>query len=287
MLAIYKRELKTYFQTPIGYIYLSLFLLISGLLFTLQNLFNLSPNYAPFLSSILFVFLLAIPVLTMRLMTDEHRFRTDQLLLTSPVRISNIVLGKYFAAVTVFLITILITAIYPIVMSFYGDIDGWESVGSYIGFILLGCSFISIGLFVSSTTENQVVAAIVTFVALLISWIIDFVAQGIPSDPVTSFIFVCAVAISIAVWLYLSTRNLVIPIVIGTLGLAAAFIVFFADRASYVGFISRVLSWLSLVQRYNAFPRGILSLDAIVYYVSVSVLFLFLTVRLIEKKRWS
>jgi len=287
MFAIYKRELKTYFQTPIGYIYLSLFLLISGLLFVLGTLFNLSPNYAPFLSSILFIFLLAIPVLTMRLMTDEHRYRTDQLLLTSPIRISNIVLGKYFAAVTMFLITIAVTALYPIVMSFYGDIDGWESVGSYLGFILLGCSFVSIGLFVSTTTENQVVAAIVTFVALLVSWIIDFVAQGIPTDPVTSLIFVCVVVAGIALWLYLSTRNLIIPIAIGVIGIGIALVFFFTHQAWYVGFITKVLGWLSLVQRYESFPRGILKFDAVVYYLTVSALFLFLTVRLIEKKRWS
>ncbi len=286
MLAIYKRELKTYFQTPIGYIFLSLFLLISGLLFTLGNIFNLSPNYAPFLSSILFIFLLAIPILTMRLMTDEQRFRTDQLLLTSPVSITSIVMGKYLAAVTMFLITIAVTVIYPIVMSFYGDIDGWESVGSYVGFILLGCAFISIGLFVSATTENQVIAAIVTFVALLISWIMDFIQQGVPADPVTSLIFLCAIVVGIGVWIYLATRNLIIPGVIVALGLGGALLAFFLSRSFYFGFISRVLEWLSLVKRYDSFPRGLLSFDAVVYYISISALFVFLTVRLIEKKRW-
>ncbi len=287
MFAIYKRELKTYFQTPIGYIYLSLFLLISGILFTLSNLFNRSPAFAPFLSSILFVFLLAIPVLTMRLMTDEQRQHTDQLLLTSPIRITNIVLGKYFAAVTVFLIAIAVTVLYPIVMSFYGDIDGWESVGSYLGFILLGCSFVSIGLFLSATTENQVIAAIVTFVALLISWIMDFIAQGIPTDPLTSLVFLCAIVVGVAFWVYLSTRNLLIPITLGLLGIGAALIVFFTNKASYIGFITKVLGWLSLIKRYEGFPRGILKFEAVVYCLSVSALVVFLTVRLIEKKRWS
>lgn len=287
MLAIYNREMKTYFQTPIGYIFSSLFLLISGILFVLGNLFNLSPNFASFLSSILFIFLLAIPVLTMRLMTDEQRYHTDQLLLTSPVKITSIVLGKYLAAVSVFLITLAFMALYPLVMSFYGDIDGWESVGSFIGFILLGCTFISIGLFVSATTENQVVAAIVTFVALLLSWFMDFIAQGIPTDPVTGFVFISVIVVAIALWLFLSTRNPLLPIVLGLVGFGVALIFFLVNKENFIGLVPRILAWLSLIQRYDSFPRGILKFDAVVYYLTVSALFIFLTVRLIEKRRWS
>lgn len=285
--AIFKRELASYFLTPIGYIFMSLFLLISGILFSIGNLFQLSPSFSGFLSSILFIFLLAVPVLTMRLMTDELRQRTDQLLLTSPVKITEIVLGKYFAAVVVFLITILITVIYAVVMSFHGEIDGWESFGSYIGFILLGCSFIAIGLFISATTENQVVAAIVTFCALLVSWIMDFIQQGVPSDPTAGFVFLAAAIVGICVWIYLATKNLVIPIALCVLGAAAALIVFLVAKEQYVGFIGKVLEWLSLVKRYDSFPRGLLRLDSVVYYISVSAFFVFLTVRLIEKKRWS
>ena len=287
MLAIYKRELKTYFQTPIGYIYMSLFLLISGILFVLGNVFEQNPSFSGYLSSIVFIFLLAVPVLTMRLMTDEKRFRTDQLLLTSPVKITQIILGKYLAAVSMFLITIAVTVIYAVALSFHGDIDGWETLGSYIGFILLGCSFISIGLFISSTTENQVVAAIVTFCALLISWIMDFIQQGIPTDPLTGLIFLLAVIIGVCIWVYVSTKNLLIPIVVGVLGAGAALIVFFINQPIYLGFIGKILEWLSLVKRYSSFPRGILNFDSIVYYFSVSALFIFLSVRLIEKKRWS
>ena len=287
MLAIYKRELKTYFQTPIGYVFMSLFLLISGILFVLGNVFEQNPSFSGFLSSIIFIFLLAVPVLTMRLMTDERRFRTDQLLLTSPVKITHIIMGKYLAAVTMFLFTIAVTAIYAITLSFHGEIDGWETLGSYIGFVLLGCSFISIGLFISSTTESQVVAAIVTFGALLISWIMDFIQQGIPTDPLTGFIFLVVAILGVCVWVYLSTKNLLIPLVLGILGVAAAMAVFFVNQPIYLGFIGKILDWLSLVRRYSSFPRGILNFGSVVYYVSVSAFFIFLSVRLIEKKRWS
>ena len=287
MLAIFKRELKAYFQTPIGYIFMSLFLLVAGILFILGNVFEQSPSFAGYLSSILFIFMFSIPVLTMRLLSDESRMKTDQLLITSPVRVIEIVLGKYFAAVIMFLITIAVTGFYAMVLSFHGEIDGWETLGSYIGFMLLGCSFISIGIFVSGTTENQVVAWIVTFCSLLVFWIMDFIQQGVPTDPVTGFIFLGVAVIAICLWIYFATKNLLIPIVLGVLGIGAALIVFLVSQEQYIGFIGKTLEWLSLVKRYGPFPRGILSFDSIVYYVTVSAFFLFLTVRLIEKKRWS
>ncbi len=232
-------------------------------------------------------FMFAIPVLTMRLLSDESRMRTDQLLITSPVRVIEIVLGKYLAAVLMFLITIAATGLYAMVLSFHGEIDGWETLGSYIGFLLLGCSFISIGIFVSGTTENQVVAWIVTFCSLRLFWIMDFIQQGVPTDPVTSFIFLGVAIIAICLWIYFTTKNLLIPVVLGVLGIGAALIVFLTNQYLYVGFIGKTLEWLSLVKRYSPFPRGILSFDSVVYYVTVSAFFLVLTVRLIEKKRWS
>jgi ABC-2 type transport system permease protein len=287
MLAIFKRELKAYFQTPIGYIFMSLFLLISGILFTLGNVFEQNPSFAGFLSSILFIFLLAIPVLTMRLISDDMRMKTDQLLLTSPVKITDVVLGKYLAAVTIFLFTILLTGLYAMVLSFHGDIDGWETLGSYIGFILVGCSFISIGIFISATTENQMIAAVVTFGALLISWLMDFIQQGVPSDPIYGMVFLGVVVIAICLWIYFATKNLLLPLLLGIIGVGATLISFFINQVLYLGFIGKVLEWLSLVKRYGPFPRGILSFDSIVYYISISAFFIFLTVRLIEKKRWS
>lgn len=178
MLAIFKRELRAYFMSPTGYIFMSLFLLVGGVLFAFGNLVALSSQYTGFLGSILFMFLLAVPVLTMRLFTDEMRMRTDQLLLTSPVRISEIVLGKYLAALVVFAITMVITIFYAVLIAIFGELDAWATVGGYIGFLLVGCAFISIGMFVSATTENQVIAAIVTFAALLLSWIMDAIQWG-------------------------------------------------------------------------------------------------------------
>jgi ABC-2 type transport system permease protein len=286
MLAIFKREFKSYFLTTTGYIFMSLFLIIAGIFFVLNILFPQSPAFSTFLSSILFIFLVSVPILTMRLMTDEAKYRTDQLLFTSPLRITDIVLGKYFAAVAIFLITMAITVIWGIMISFFGEIDWKETIGSYIGFILIGASFISLGLFVSSTTENQVVAAIVTFGALLVTWIIDFVQQGVPASMGSGIVFTAIVFAGVAAWIYFSTKNWIITAVSALIGAGAIVLIYFISQEFYYGLISKTLGWLSLVQRYEGFRIGIVRLDAIVYYITFSSLFIFLTVRHLEKRRW-
>jgi ABC-2 type transport system permease protein len=286
MFAILKRELKTYFKTPTGYIFMALFLLLSGIFFANQVLLPKTPRFAPFLGNILFIFLLVVPILTMRLMTDEKRMSTDQLLLTSPLRISDIVLGKFFAAAVLLGITLLITVFYPVIIAIHGSLDTWETVGSYIGFLLLGCSFISVGVFISTTTESQVSAGIITFGALLIVWIMDFLRGNVPSDKIAGIIFAAVLVLALAVWLYFSTRHLLLSIAVGIVGAGIILLFVLLNDQLFVGFISNVLGWLSPVQRYQDFTMGILKLNAIVYYISFSTFFLFLSIRLIDKKRW-
>lgn len=287
MLAIFKRELKTYFLTPTGYIFLALFLLITGIFFTFSNILPLNTSFAPFLNSILFLFLLCVPILTMRLMTDEKRFRTDQLLLTSPVKIIDIVLGKYFAAVVLFCIALGITVLYALILNAYGTLDTWESLGAYIGFIFLGSAFIALGLYISTATENQVIAAIVTFGALLIVWLLDSIRQGVPADRVSGIIFLITLFAALTIWAYFSTKNILILICTAAASTAAFLLLFFLGENLFIGLIGKSLGWLSLVSRYKSFSMGILKIDTIIYYLSFAAFFNYLTVRLIERRRWS
>ena len=287
MIAILKRELKAYFLTPIGYIFMSLFLLVGGVLFAFGNLVSHSSQYSGFLGSILFMFLLATPVLTMRLFTDEVRLKTDQLLLTSPVRITEVVIGKYLAALVVFTITLVITIFYAILISVYGDLDVWQTVGGYIGFFLIGCAFISVGMFVSATTENQVVAAIITFAALLLAYIMDAIQSGVPSDQTSGVVFAVINALAVAAWIYFSTRNLIITGIVIAIGAIVIILLLLVDKTVYLGFIGNVLAWFSLMTRYQDFTKGLLKVNSIIYYLSFSAFFIFLTVRVIEKRRWS
>jgi len=253
MLAVFKRELRNYFLTPTGYVFLSIFLLLSGIFFTTGNLLSGNTRYIGFLGSILFIFLLIVPVLTMRLLSDEKRLKTDQLLLTCPVKISAIVVGKFLAATVFFSIGLAVTLLYALIIVIHGDLDVAETIGAYIGFILAGGAFISVGLFISGLTENQVVAAISTFAALLVIWLIDWVQQAVPSDLTSNLIFTGAVIAALALWLYLSTRNRIVAAAAGLAGALGILLLYLFSRESLIGLMGKTLSWFSLLERYQSF----------------------------------
>lgn len=286
MIAVFVRELKSFYQTITGFIFMGFFLLLSGIFFVFNNLIPQSPNFNGVLGSITFIFLVVVPILTMRLLSEEQRQKTDQLLITSPLGITNMVLGKYFAAQAVFLSTLVITLVYPILLDTVGYPVWSEIIGGYIGFFLLGSAFIAVGLYVSSLTDNQVIAAVVTFSALLIMWIIDALQQGLPADPVSGMIFAGLLVAGVATFLYFTTKNWPVTVAAAVVGGGVVALFYFLDPANYDGFIVRVLRWFSLLERYQEFNLGILALSPIVYYVSFIAVFIFLTVRVIEKRRW-
>ncbi len=288
MLAIFRRELKAYFTSPIGFTFVGFFILIAGVFFAISNLLSGNPNFTGVLSNLTFIFLFLVPILTMRLLSEETRQKTDQLLITSPVGITGIVMGKYLAAMGVFVITLLITLIYPVIMSFFAllGLAWWEILGGYIGFLLLGSSFIAVGLFFSSLTDSQIVAAVYTFAALLLIWILDFIAQSVPADAVSGLVFLALLGAALVLMVYFSTRNTAAAVVTFVLAAAAVVLLFVFSRGSFEGLIGRILSWFSLLKRYNDFGMGILGVSPIVYYISFSAAFVFLTIRMIEKRRW-
>lgn len=286
MIAILNRELKSYFLTPIGYIYMGFFLLVAGVFFTFGNLITRSSQYTGFLGGILFIYLFAVPLLTMRLFSEEKRQRTDQLLLTSPISIPEIVLGKFLAAFTVYLITLAITAMYATVVGVYGDLSFWETLGAYIGFIFLGASYISVGVFISAGTENQLTSALVSFFSLLMIWLIDPISNSLPVDLVAGIVFALLLVVSLCAYIYLNTKNLYITVAVFLLGVIIIAAAYFIDKMVFIGFMRKFLSWFSLNKRYENFSMGLLKVDSLVYYLSFTGLFLFLTVRLMEKQRW-
>ena len=234
MIAIFKRELKSYFYSPIGYIFIGFFLLISGYFFATSNLFRMVSDIKLVFGNLSIVFLFLVPILTMRLLSDERRTKTDQLLLTSPVSLIDIVVGKYLAALAVYFISLLATGVYSIILFIYSKPALGEVLGVYVGFFLLGSAFIAIGLFVSSLTESQVTSAVASFGILLLLWVIDWIVPYIQNQ-----------------------------------------------------FISKVIKWFSVLDRFQDFAMGILNLTHIVYYISFAVAFIFLTIRIMEKRRWS
>ncbi len=287
MTAIMTRELRTYFQTPIGYIFMGLFLLVSGFFFTFGNLMSGSSYFTSFLQSILFLYLFAVPLLTMRLISEERRQRTDQLLLTSPITVTDIVLGKFFAAFIVYLLTLVVTALYAIVVGIFGDLAVWQTVGGYIGFALLGASFISVGVLVSAVSENQVSSAFFTFFALLLIWFLNLVKSVAPTDPVSSTVFAAAIVIGLAGFFFANTRSWVTAGAVTLVGAATIAVLHFVQPDVFNGLIVEVLDWFSLLERFDSFTLGVIELEEVVFYLSFTAIFLFVTVRMIEKRRWA
>lgn len=287
MRAIFDKEWKSYFTSATGYIFMTVFLVISGVFFALTNLLPAYAYYNGVLQSCTFVFLLLVPVITMRTLAEEAHQKTDQLLFTSPLKLSEIIIGKYFAAVALFFVTLFITLLYPIIMSFFGDIAVWEIVGSYIGFAFMGASFIAIGLFISSLTESQVTSAVVTLGTLLFLWILEQIQQGIPTTLTAGVVFAIVLVLILGVIVYYSTYNIYaagIAAAIGGIAIAAGYLL---KKELFEGFTAKFLGWFSLLKRYESFSLGILDVSSIIYYVTFCAAFIFLTIRMVDKRRWS
>ena len=166
MTAIYKRELKSYLTSMVGYLFIFFILVLTGIYFSAYQLSAAYPKFEYTLSAITFAFLIGVPILTMRVLAEERKQKTDQLLLTAPVSVEKIVLGKYFALVTIFAIPMLIMCLYPLLMTKFGTVSLGAAYTAILGFFLLGCANLAIGVFISSLTESQVIAAVLTFVIL-------------------------------------------------------------------------------------------------------------------------
>ena len=188
MLSIWKRELQGYFFTPVGYVFMGVFLLLSSVIFFLTIMQSRSSDLLSFIGTMSYLWMLLCPVLTMRLLSEEKAKRTDQLLLTSPVSLPGIVLGKYFAAITVMLMTVLLTGLFVLIVAIYGQVYPGELLVGYLGFVLQGCAFIALDLFISGCTSNQVTAVVAAFGANFVLWMLDLIQYAIGIDWVNALL---------------------------------------------------------------------------------------------------
>ena len=288
MLAIYKREFKAFFTNMIGFIFIAFLLLITGIYATAYNFGGYYPNFEFSLNNVSFIFAFVVPLLTMRVMAEDKRQNTDQLLFTSPVTVGKIIMGKYFAMVTILLITVAALCVYPLILSMYGSVNFGSAYGAIVGFFFLGAALIAIGMFLSSLTESQLIAAVVTLGVLLALYLMSYLATLISPTAFASFAAFSVVVVIVAALLYLMTKNIipsVIVLVVFEVILAA---IYFLKPALLEGRFRGFLEQLALFDRYQIFvSNGIFDLTTIVYYLTIVVLFLFFCVQAIEKRRWS
>lgn len=296
MLAIYKKELRSYFTSMIGWVFIAFMLVLVGLYFMVYNLLNGYTNFSYVFQGVqmFFVFLL-VPVLTMRIVAEENRQKTDQLLYTAPVSISKIIMGKYLALITLFGLAMLVVCLYPLILSglVKGVATGTESVdfaiayGSALGFFLLGSAYIAIGLFISSLTESQVIAAVASGVIMIFTYLMRSLASLLPSGHTFSFWFLAVLAAALAFGLHMWIHNGWMAALIGLIAEIALTVTFILNTEAFDGILRKSLEAVSIIERYDNFTLGIFDVSALIYYLSVCFLFVFITIQRIRKKRWS
>ncbi len=234
MLAIFKRELKAYFTSPLGYVFLAIFYAFSGIFFWIFSLEMGTTDLSTAFLLMFIVLMVFVPLLTMRLLSEDKKQKTDQLTLTAPISLFSIVMGKFLAAYAIFAAGVAVMPVYGFVMSSFAKVSWLPIWGNTLGLLLLGGIFVSGGLFISALTENQMIAAIGSFFINLMVLLLDTLIGMVPS-----------------------------------------------------GIVKTILGSISVYSRYAEITNGIFSLSSVIFFLSVTFIFLFLTVRVLEKKRWA
>ena len=288
MLAIYKKELRQYFNSMIGFVFLAFFLVIIGIYTWAYNLSSGLGNFEVTLGGISFMYDLLVPILTMRIVAEENRQKTDQLLYTAPVSLTKIIVGKYFAVLTLFSCAFIPICIYPLIIHMYGtDVRLAPAYSSIIGFYLLGAATIAIGLFISSLTESQVIASVVSFITLLLTFLLSNITGMLPTEAISQCVMIAVLWLVICLVFYHMMNNVTVLVMMAVIGEAAIWIIYAVKSSLYESLLTNILNTLALSTRFDDFSLGILNYDAIVYYVSIAFLFVFLTIQMIKKKRFN
>ncbi len=286
MKAVYLRELKSYFTSFLGYILIAFLLLAVGIYSWFVNFLNQSPYFEYVIYNLNFVFLIMVPIITMRVFAEEKKQKTDTLIYSLPLKPISVVMGKYCALVSILLIAMTIISLYPLILSLFGTISLATSYSTIIGFLFLGMTLMSVGMFISSVTDNQIVAAAVTFVVLFISYLSSIIASGVSTSAFASFVSFCLISIIIAVFSAVITKNVSFGLIIGSILCSASIIIYVMFPTLLEGAIQNILKFLSVFDRLSYFVTGVFDLTSVIYYFSLSVMFIFFTVQSLEKRRW-
>lgn len=288
MLAIYKRELKSYFHSMTGCVFIAFLVMFTGIYFMAYNLNAGYPYFSYTLSGSLIVFLVGIPLLTMRSFSEERKTKTDQLLLTAPVSLTKVVLGKYFAMVTVLAVPNVIFCLFPLLIKLQGTAYLLVDYSSIAVFFLLGCVYLAIGMFMSSLTESQIIAFISTFGILLLLYLWDGILSFLPSSAFSGMIGILLILTLIVVYIYHMTKNWMLAAGIEAVGIAVALIVYFVKSSLYENLLTKLLGRLALADVFmNISSSNIVDVSGLLLYVSILIIFVFLTIQTIQKRRWS
>ncbi len=287
MIAVWKHEIKSYFHSLTAYVFGTFLLMFIGIGSMFYNLQAAVSNFEFVLSFGSVVLVVIVPILTMRVIAEERRQKTDQLLYSLPITTTQVILGKYLALLAVFLLPLCIVVCYPLIFSQFGEVYLLTAYGSIIAFFLMGAALISVGIFVSSLTENQGLAAGIGIAAILFNYFSVSLAEYVSSTAMGTMIAFFVLTLCFGAVIFHLTKNenlsyLIIFVLILGIGIC-----YFWDSTLLEGLLPQIMRTLSLFDRFEVFVNGVFDLTGVVYYLTVSAFFLFLSVQSLEKRRYN
>lgn len=287
MLTIYKKELMSFYSGIMGYLIGAFILLFAGLNMYVINFLNGYAEFTYVLSNLSFIFLIVTPILTMRSIAEERKQKTDILLYSLPVGLPNVILGKFLAMLTVLAIPVGIICFYPLLLSFFGTVNFAACYSMIFAFLLLGASLIAMGLFVSSLTENQVIAAVVTLILVLLNYYLSDLSSYLGTSAPMSFFLLSLTAVIIALVIWFFTKSGSVSVIFFLICELACGLIWMISADTMAGLFTTLVTALSVFDRFNVFTSEIFDLTAVIYLLTVTAVFLFLTLQSMEKRRWS
>ncbi|HIU96711.1 MAG TPA: ABC transporter permease [Candidatus Copromorpha excrementipullorum] len=288
MKAIFKKELRSFFLSMTGYAMIAFLITFVGIYFMIYNIGYGYPYFAYTLSGVMLILLVLVPVITMRSFAEEKKNRTDQLLFTSPIKIRDIVLGKYAAMVSVFFVPNVVFCLFPLIIKTMGNSSLLSDYVSLMEFFLMGCAFIAIGMFFSSVTESPMIAAVITFAVTLILYIWDTLIGYLPSSAFANLAVLIVIVICGALLLHHVNKNKYLSIGLAAVATVALTVVYIVDSSLFENRLNLILSKLDVAAAFNnAAFNSLFDLPGTIVNLTIIGVFIFLTVQSIEKRRWS
>ncbi len=287
MIAVLKHELRTYFHSLTAYVFGAFLLAVIGLGALIYNLQAAVSNFEFVLSFSCLVFVVIVPILTMRVIAEERKQKTDQLLYSLPITTTQVILGKYLALLTVYLVPLCIISLYPLIFAQYGEVYLPTSYGSILAFFIMGAALIALGMFISSLTDNQGFAAGIGIAVILLNYYSVSLSESVSSTSFGSVVALAAVIVILGFVIKHLTKNEFLAWGISIALYAVMLIAFWVDPTVFEGLLPAIMTQLSLFERFYVFVNGVFDMTGIVYFLTVIVLFLFLSVQSLEKRRYN
>lgn len=287
MKAVFKHEFSSYFTGMIGYLFTGVILLFAGIFTWVYNFSGKLANFEYALNGMSLVLLLCVPILTMRVLAEERKQKTDQLLYALPLSMTRIILGKFLAMVALLLIATAIIGVYPLILAGYGNVYLPAAYGALFAFFLLSCALLAIGMFLSSLAGNPLISAMLSFGTLLLLYLMSDLANFVSGTAGGSLAAFAVLAALLGVLVWRMTKTVLPAVITGGVLEAGLLLTYFIRPAVFEGLFPNLMRSLSLFERYTSFINGVFDVTSIVFYLSVAALFVIFTVQVMEKRRWS